>query len=73
MSTSIGIPIDRIGSRGFGAARRGRMGGNLAKNKGGGWVEVVLSSTEEQSAIQTKRPYWRDMPGQFSMLLYTTC
>jgi len=46
MSTSIGTPIDGVGSRGFGVTRRGTTGGNLATDKGGGWVETVLGSVE---------------------------
>jgi len=43
---SIGTLIDRVGSEGFGVTRRGRIGGNLATDKGGGWMEAVLGSTE---------------------------
>jgi len=42
MSTSIGTPIDKVGSRGFGAARRGRMEGNLTTDKGEGQAEAVM-------------------------------
>jgi len=45
-STSIGTPIDRVGGGGFGATGRGGVGGNLATDKGGGWVEMVLSGVE---------------------------
>jgi len=43
---SIGTPIDRVGDRGFRVTRRSRTGGNLAPDKGGSWVEAVLSSVE---------------------------
>ena len=43
---SIGIPTDRVGGEGFGVTRRGRAGGSLTMDKGGGQVEVVLSSAE---------------------------
>jgi len=43
---SIGTPIDGVGGRGFRVAGRGRTGGNLAKGKGGGQVEAVLSGVE---------------------------
>ena len=46
MSTSIGIPIDRAGSGGFGVIRRGGTGGNLVTDKGKGWAETVLGSME---------------------------
>jgi len=46
VSTSIGIPIDKVGSGGFGVTRRGRMGGNFATDKGEGWAEIVLDSAE---------------------------
>jgi len=45
-STSIGTSIDRVGGGGFGVTGRGRAEGNLATDKGGGWVEMVLSSAE---------------------------
>ena len=45
-STSIGTPIDKADGRGFRVTRRGRMGGNLATDKGGGWAEAVLGSVE---------------------------
>jgi len=45
-STSIGIPIDRAGGGGFGVTGKGRMGGNLTTNKGGGQVEIVLGGAE---------------------------
>jgi len=43
---SMGTPIDRAGSGGFGATRRGRMGGSLATDKGGGQAETVLGDAE---------------------------
>ena len=43
---SMGTLIDGVGGRGFGATRRGRRGGSLAVNKGGGWVETVLGDAE---------------------------
>jgi len=43
---SIGTPIDGVGGRGFRAARRGRIGSNLATDKGGGQAEVALSGIE---------------------------
>jgi len=43
---SIGTPIDRVGSRGFRATGRGRAGGNLTTDKGGGRAEMVLSGAE---------------------------
>jgi len=43
---SIGTPIDRVGGRGFRATGRGRAGGNLATDKGGGQAEMVLSSAK---------------------------
>jgi len=46
MSTSIGIPIDRVDGGGFGVTGRGRTGGNLAMDKGEGRVEMVLGSAE---------------------------
>ena len=46
MSTSIGIPIDGAGGRGFGVTGRGRTGGNLATDKGEGHAETVLGGTE---------------------------
>jgi len=42
----IGTPIDRVGSRGFRVTRRSAMGGNLATDKGRGWVETVLGCAE---------------------------
>jgi len=38
--------IDGVGSRGFGVAGRGGTRGNLAKDKGRGQAEAVLSSAE---------------------------
>ena len=43
---SIGIPIDRAGSGGFGVTGSGRTGGNLATDKGEGQAETVLGSAE---------------------------
>jgi len=43
---SMGTPIDGVGGRGFGATGRGRAGGNLMTDKGGGRAEMVLSSAE---------------------------
>jgi len=42
----MGTLIDRVGSRGFGATRRGRMESSLAVDKSGGQVETVLGDTE---------------------------
>ena len=42
----MGTPIDRAGSRGFGATGRGRAGGSLATDKGGGRTEMVLGDAE---------------------------
>jgi len=42
----MGAPIDRVGGGGFGVTRRGGMGGSLATDKGGGWVEAVLGSAK---------------------------
>jgi len=42
----MGIPIDKAGGRGCRVTGRGRMGSSLAMDKGGGWVEAVLGSTE---------------------------
>jgi len=42
----MGTPIDRAGSRGFGATRRGGMGGSLAVDKGGSRAEIVLGDVE---------------------------
>ena len=46
MLTSIGIPIDGAGGRGFGVTGRGGTGGNLATDKGKGQAETVLDSVE---------------------------
>jgi len=46
VSTSIGIFIDGVGSRGFGVIGRGGTGGNLVTDKGEGQVETVLGSVE---------------------------
>jgi len=46
VSTSIGTPIDRVGGRGCRATGRGRAGGSLMTDKGGGWAEMVLSGAE---------------------------
>ena len=43
---SMGTPIDRVGSRGFGMTGRGKTGGNLVTDKGGGWAKMVLSGAE---------------------------
>jgi len=43
---SIGILTDRVDGGGFGVTRRGRVGGSLTMDKGGGQAEVVLSSAE---------------------------
>jgi len=43
---SMGILIDRAGGRGCRVTGRGRTGSSLATDKGGGWVEAVLGSTE---------------------------
>jgi len=43
---SIGTPINRVGDRGFRVTGRSRTGGNFAPDKGGSWVEAVLSSIE---------------------------
>jgi len=42
----MGAPIDRVGGGGFGVTRRGGIGGSLATDKGGGWVEAVLGSAK---------------------------
>jgi len=42
----MGTLIDRVGGRGFGATRRGRMESSLAVDKSGGQVETVLGDTE---------------------------
>jgi len=42
----MGTPIDGAGSGGFRATRRGRTGGSLAADKGGGQVEMVLGDVE---------------------------
>jgi len=42
----MGTPIDGVGGGGFGATGRGGAGGNLVMDKGRGWAEMVLSSTE---------------------------
>jgi len=44
--TSIGVPIDGAGSRGFGVTGRGRTGDNLATDKGEGWAETVLGGVK---------------------------
>jgi len=43
---SIGIPIDGVGSGGFGVTGRGGAGGNLTTDIGGGRVETVLAGPE---------------------------
>jgi len=42
----MGTPIDRAGSRGFGATRRDGMGSSLAVDKGGSRAETVLGDVE---------------------------
>jgi len=44
---SMGTPIDRAGSEGFGVTRRDRTRGSLAMDKGRGWIEAVLVGVEE--------------------------
>jgi len=51
--------------------KRGRTGGNLITDKGGGRAKAVLSSTEGWSTIQTERPHWQSTPSQSSVLLCT--
>jgi len=46
VSTSIGTPIDGAGGGGFGVTRRGRAGGNLTTDIGGGQAEMVLVGAE---------------------------
>ena len=46
MSTSIGIPTDGVGGGGFGVTKRGKAGGSLITDKGGGQAEAVLSGVE---------------------------
>jgi len=46
MSTFIEIPIGGAGSGGFEVTGKGRTGGNLAMDKGEGWVVTVLGSAE---------------------------
>jgi len=41
---SIGTPMDGAGSGGFGTTGRGRIGGNLAMDKGRGQVEIVRAT-----------------------------
>jgi len=43
---SIETPIDRVGSRGFRAAKRGGTEGNLITDQGEGQAEMVLSNAE---------------------------
>jgi len=43
---SIGIPTNRVGDGGFGVTGRDEAEGSLTTDKGGGWVEAVLSSAE---------------------------
>jgi len=43
---SIGTLIDRTGSGGFGVTGRGRAGGNLTTDIGGGRAETVLVGPE---------------------------
>ena len=42
----MGTPIDKAGGGGFRVTKKGKTGGSLATDKGGGQVEVVLGSTE---------------------------
>jgi len=42
----MGTPIDGAGGKGFGATRRGRTGGSLAADKGGGRAEMVLGDVK---------------------------
>ena len=42
----MGTPIDGAGGRGFGATGRGRTGGSLAADKGGGRAEMALGDAE---------------------------
>jgi len=42
----MGTLIDGAGSGGFGATGRGRVGGSLATDKGGGRAEMVLGNAE---------------------------
>ena len=51
--------------------RRDGTEGCLATDKGGGRAEAVLVGAEGQIVTWTKRPHWRDVPGQSSALLYT--
>jgi len=46
VSTSIGTPIDGVSGGGFGATGRGKAGGSLVTDKGGGQAEMVLSGVE---------------------------
>jgi len=56
-----------VGSRGFRVTRRGRMGGNLATDKGKGQVEMVLGSVEGTKRLRgypramtsRERIFWR--------------
>jgi len=43
---SMGTPINRVASRGFGMTRGGGARGNLATDNGGGQAETVLSDAE---------------------------
>jgi len=43
---SMGTSIDGAGGRGFGVTGRGRMGGSLAMDKGGGRAKAVLVGAE---------------------------
>ena len=45
-STSMGTPIDRVASRGFGMTGGGGARGNLAMDNSGGQAETVLSDVE---------------------------
>jgi len=44
--TSIGTPIDGVGSGGFRVTEKGRTGNNLATDKDRGQIEVVLSGVK---------------------------
>jgi len=43
---SMGTSIDGADGRGFGVTGRGKMGGSLAMDKGGGRAKVVLVGAE---------------------------
>jgi len=46
MLTSIGTPIDRVGSRGLGVTRRNETEGNLATDKGGDQAQMIFGGVE---------------------------